>query len=252
MNIFTKEYWQTAASEFADLKKLLLAAVFCALTVVLEKLELPILEGLQVQFTFITIAFCSAVCGPLLGMAVAGAADTIYALLLSPYAYFPGYLLNKLMIGMIFGLFLYRQKVTVGKLFWSKLLMNFPINVGLGAFWMRCITGKAYVVYFWPSLWKNMVLLPAEVLLIAGLFAALLPAAAKRGLLPTHSEEQLKSLRMKESLFPILCAFSIFLAVCAVAYGYHSGYWGFYLLGGGLAAGALVLGLWNCKRKKSE
>jgi ECF transporter S component (folate family) len=198
MRIFTKEYWKAALSEFRQLKKLILAALFCALIVVVGGLYIPVGQSLQIHFTFFIVALGASIYGPICGMMVAAAADVLnYFLFLSAYPYFPGYMLSEMLVALIFGLLLYRQTITIPRLIVGKVLMNFPINVGLGALWSQALYGKGYLFYFWQSLVKNTLLLPLEILLAAGLFAAILPATVKLGLHEPRSKAALDRLRRK-------------------------------------------------------
>lgn len=256
MHIFTKEYWKAACGELKKLRMLALAALICALSVVLGGLYIPLSNSLQIHFTFFVVAFGCAVYGPVTGMAVAALADLLnYFLFLGGYAYFPGYMLSEMLAALIYGLFLYRQKITVYKLFWSKVLVNFPVNVALGALWSQILYGKGYIADLWVRLVKNALLLPLEVILLALFFGMMIPVLSKMKLLPAHEEKDLRRLQIGSSAFPVLALSCLLGGVCS---GYYactaaSGNWIFYLLGGLLllAAAALpILGrIWQ-KRKK--
>ncbi len=250
MNIFSMAYWKEAAKDCSNLRRLSLAALFCALAVVLEKLEIPLAPSLQVQFTFLPLALCGAICGPILAMVAAGAADTLYALLLSPFPYFPGYLLSKLLVGLVFGLFLYRRKITVGRLLGAKLLMNFFINVGLGSLWNYMMFDKGYLAFLVPSAIKNALLFPLEVLLMAAMFGAVMKPAVRMGLLPAHTVEELQRLDFRRAARPVLCGVGGFLGFLCIAMGYYSSLWWLMLLGAALVLTALIFFL--IKNKKQE
>ena len=251
MNIFTLAYWETAAAELTRLKKLILAALFCALIVVVGAVYIPVGQSLQIHFTFFIVALGAAIYGPIAAMSVAVVADTLnYFLFNSAFPYFPGYMLSEVLVALVFGLLLYRQTISVPRIFFAKLLMNFPINVGLGALWSQILYGKGYLYYFWQSLIKNILLLPLEVLVAAGLFAAILPAAVRLKLLPTQSRESLERLRLQHNVLPILSGTVAVLGGSLLIFvQYGGGHWAFFTAGGSLLLVAAGLYLWHKIKK---
>ena len=200
MRIFTKEYWFRSAKELKNIRHLAFAALICALTVALDGLvKIPLLPGgLEIKFTFVFIALGCAVYGPVTGMLIAVVVDTLSFLIFpTGYAYFPGYMLTEMLVSLIYGLFFYRQKITVWKLAAAKICTNYLCHVGLNALWSSILLSKGYLFYLGSSLVKNTLLLPIEVLIMAVFFALTIPPFAKMGLLPAHSEKELQKLTFR-------------------------------------------------------
>ena len=196
MNIFKKEYWLSSARELKDIRKLAFAALICAITVALDGVaRIPLMQGLEIKMTFFIIAFGCAVYGPVTGMLMAAVVDTLcFFIANTGYAYFPGYMLTEVLVSLLYGLFLYRQKITVAKLFCAKVCTNYFCHVLLNALWSALLYGSGYLYYLWSSLVKNTLLLPIEVLIMAVFFALVIPPFAKMKLLPAHSERELARL----------------------------------------------------------
>ncbi len=244
MNIFKKEYWLAALGELKSLRRILFAALICAITVALDGLiKIPVLPGaLEIKFTFFIIALGCAVYGPIMGALVAVAVDTLSFFIFSPgFAYFPGYMLTEILVSVIYALFLYRQKITVTKLFAAKFCTNYFAHVLLNSLWASILMGKGYLYYFWSGLLKNSLLLPLEVFIMALFFGLLLPAFSKLGLLLAQDERSLARLKAGKSFLLIMGLDCLLAGGCALIFQHWKGLAGAYtLLSGVLAAGGII------------
>lgn len=196
-------YWKSAAGELKSLKRLVFAALMCALSIVVGALYVTVGDNLRVYFTFFITAVGCAVYGPVVGMLVAAVTDTLNFLLFPSGPYFPGYLLSEMLAALIYALFLYRRKITVLRLFSAKFLVNYVCNVALGSLWSQMLFGKGYLYYLVKSLVKNTLLLPLEVMAMAALFAVLVPVFSRMGLLPGHEKRDLEKLTVSSSAYTV-------------------------------------------------
>lgn len=234
-------YWRAAVKELRSLKRLVFAALMCALSIVVGALYVVVGDNLRVYFTFFVTAVGCAVYGPVMGMLAAAVTDTLNFFLFPSGPYFPGYMLSEMAAALIYGLFLYRKKITVLRLFGAKFLVNYLVNVGLGCLWSQMLYGKGYLYYLVKSLVKNSLLLPLEVMALAALFAVLVPVFSRFGLLMDHEKREIQKLTVGESAFPVFGLSCLIGGGCSVYYSgtLAGGGTGFLALGGCL----LVLGL---------
>ncbi len=254
-SIFSAEYWKAAVGELKQIKKLALAALVCALCVVVDGLlTIPLNQTMQIKFAFIPMAVGVAVYGPVLGGVVAILTDTLSFFIFNQgFPYFPGYMISELLAAVIFGLFLYRRKINVWRLFAAKVLVNFPINVALGAFWSYLLYDAAYILDLWSRLLKNALFLPLEVMVLCGLFALLIPFCAKSGLLPQHGERELQRLSFGASAFPVLALSCLIGGSCSLIYALKAGEisWIFWIISIALLGGAVAFPILGHLRKKN-
>ncbi len=188
---FSKSYWRDAVSEFKNLKILVFSAMMIAACVALSYIpSIQVAEGVRVSWGFLARALCSMVGGPVNALVFGAAEDTISYFLHPTGPYFPGYMLTTMLGNLIYALFLYRADVTVVRVFLAKLLTN-VLNVTLGALWSAILYGKAYLVVASASAVKNAIMLPVQAAMLCALFAALLPALGRLGLLPAQSGKRL-------------------------------------------------------------
>ena len=187
---FSARYWRNAAGELRDLRKLVFAALMIAMCIVLAQIpSVPLFGGARVTWGFLARSVCAWVCGPVLGLLFAFAEDNLSFFLTGGggYPYFPGYTLTTMLGVFTYALFFYRAPLTVRRIFCAKLLTNVQ-NVVLGALWMAILNSSGeFSLATWYasaslSAVKNLIMLPVQTALLALLFAALLPALRRAGL----------------------------------------------------------------------
>lgn len=180
-SLSSSAYWKDSARQFTDLRMLVMAAMFCALRVAVDAVDIRLGPDLYIGVSFLVTALGAYIYGPLMGLACGAITDTISALLFPKGAYFFPFIFIEMLGGFLFGLFLWRQRVTPTRLILSKLSVTVLCNVVLNSavlIWMHAWMGnpKTSLVFMVPRLIKNVVLFPAECVLLALLFNALLPA----------------------------------------------------------------------------
>ena len=182
---FFAAYWRAAAREVKDLRKLTFAALMIAMCVVLSHVpSIPLFGGAKVTWGFLARSVCALVCGPVLGV-IFGFSEDILSYFLTGgggYPFFPGYTLTTMLGVLIYALFLYRAKITVRRVFLAKLLTNIQ-NVVLGSLWSAILYQKAWAVMAVGSLWKNLIMLPVQTVLLVLLIGALLPILRRMGMI---------------------------------------------------------------------
>ena len=183
--MFNKEYWLSSANKLKDTKYLTLMALFIALKVMAEVFfDVKIAENLFISLSFIFASVEACIIGPVAGL-VSGAVTDIVSFLLNSkgYAFFPGYTLSAMLGMFVFGIFLYRQKITILRLFLAKLCINLFVNALLGSVWSAMMMSKGYIYYFTQSIIKNSILLPIEVTILVLLFNLLIPVLERKNLI---------------------------------------------------------------------
>ena len=172
-NPLTKNFWQSAAAEFHNLRTLTTVSLLLAVTIIISNFFIPLGDNLKVFFTFLPKAVYCAIGGPLVGMAAGFAGDIIGYLMHPDGGYFFGYTLSSMLGCFIYGLFFYRTKVTLPRIIVAKVLVNYLVNVALGCLWSSMMVGQAYLYYLGKSLLKNTLLLPIEIIILSVAFASL-------------------------------------------------------------------------------
>ena len=164
---FTPAYWKLAAKEFRSLRTLAVASLLIALDVVVARFYIPVGLNLRVYFNYLVTALLSLICGPVVGIAA-------------------GFTVTAMASGLIYGLFFYRAKITVLRIALCKLLINVLVNIVLGCLWSQMMYQKGYLYFLSTSVPKNLLLLPAEILLLTLFLQVMLPVLRRAKLIPAQ------------------------------------------------------------------
>lgn len=188
---FSAAYWRAAAAELKNIRVLVFSALMIAACVALSYVpSIPIADGVRVSWGFLARALCALVGGPVNALVFGAAEDTISFLIHPTGPYFPGYMLTTMLGTLIYALFFYRAKVTLLRVALAKCA-NSVLNLVLGSLWSAILYSKGYLYYVATRAVTYTVSLPLQILMLAGLFSALLPILARTGLLPRDQGEPL-------------------------------------------------------------
>lgn len=197
-----KAYWAAAAKNFTNTKMLVYAALICSLRIAVKALRIPLLPGnLSISFDSYVNALGSLVYGPLVGLAVGAVSDTIGAILFPSGPYFFPFIFVEMSSSFIFGLCLWKRKLTAPRVILAKFTVSFFCNIILTSLVMKWNykwlgTGKSYYFINVARIVKNLILFPIEGILICFILNAFLPAlkqlrfttADQVGLKPTKKD----------------------------------------------------------------
>ncbi len=164
-----------SAKKLKDTRVLCTAAVFTALYVVLDFLQIPITPQSRISLTFLPIALCGWLFGPVPAMLTGVLGDTLGFLIHPTGAYFPGFGITAMFSGLAFGMFLYEagQKGIWIRLTLAKTFVTIFLNIILNTFWLSILYQKAYFVYMLSRIAKNVVTLPIEIALLFVVFSVI-------------------------------------------------------------------------------
>ncbi len=161
-------------NELKSITTLATVALFIAVHLFLDRLTtIPLTATLHVSFKFVAIAAIGMLYGPSVSVYASFIMDILAFFLYPKGAYFPGYTITAMVTGLIFGLCLYKKKITVARCFFAKLLVNVICNLGINSLWAAILTGNAYIALLIGRTFKNVVLLPVEVAIMFALLTAI-------------------------------------------------------------------------------
>lgn len=185
---FSRAYWREAVKDCTRLRSLTVAALLCALAIVIEKFNIPLGNpSLQISLSFPVIALCSMLTGPLLAIACGILVDLI-GIIGSGYPFFAGYTLTAVLTAVVFALFLYRARPSFTRILLARGIIDLFINVLLGSVWRTALYHGPYKVYALLAGVKNLALLPLEVFLLCIFLQAMYVPLRQMNFLPTGAE----------------------------------------------------------------
>jgi len=122
-------------------RSIVIMALLIALQVILTRFLSFNQWNMRIGFGFVPVVMAAVMLGPISAALTGGIADFIGAILFPTGTYFPGFTLTAALMGLVFGLFLYKKQtfifvivsVAVNQLILSLLLNTFWISVLYGS-----------------------------------------------------------------------------------------------------------------------
>ena len=158
----------SSAKELTKINTIVVSALMLALGTILGfvfTIETGIPGAGNFGISVIAPQLVSALYGPVVGGIVGGAGDLIDCLL-NGYSFFPGFFLNAILGQMIYGMVLYRKKLTLMRIIVSKVFVAALVNLPLGTLWQSILYKKGFLPIFWTSLIKQ----PIQIVVLGLLF----------------------------------------------------------------------------------
>ena len=154
---------------------LVIMSLFLALHIILTSFYIPIFDNTRILFTFFIKALVGYLGGPLWAVIFGFTCDILGHLIFPSGGYYFGYTITSILSCFIFALVLYKQEITILRLFISKFIVNIFVNVIVNSYWSYILLSNGYLYYLLQSFIKNIILLPFEVILLVILFKLLNP-----------------------------------------------------------------------------
>lgn len=156
------------------MRKLVLLALFGAMSIVLSYISIPIASGLKLTFSFLVTSSLGYMLGPLYGMLFGFVMDPIKFLIKPDGIYVFWWCLIEVFAGLIYGLFLHKKKISYKRCFLCKVAVNLFCNVILTSLFFSLLMGKEFAIAnLVARLVKNIVLVPFEALIMTELLKRL-------------------------------------------------------------------------------
>ena len=146
-------------------KKLITLSVLVAMDVVLTRFLSINAWNTRIGFGFVPMVIAAMMYGPLSAGIVAALADFIGAILFPTGPYFPGFTFSVFLMGIVFGLFLYKDRS-----FWrvvvSVLITQFVISLFLTTYWISFLYGANYKALMATRVVQSAIISAAQIIVI--------------------------------------------------------------------------------------
>lgn len=166
-----------SCGELKSVYSLTAIAMLLALRVVLgffANATLPFFgNAVKISGSFLPIAIAGVMFGPV-PAAIVGAAGDIISFMIAPTGmYFPGFTINGLITGLIYGFAFYKNTVTIPRTIISWFINTLTVETFLSAFWLYTLysagSGKSYAAYLTARFISEAVKCLPEIILIFSL-----------------------------------------------------------------------------------
>lgn len=153
-------------SQLKNMKVMTTAAMLCAVAIVLGFFKLPISNVIEIRFAGLPIAIAGYLFGPVVGGLVGGIADIGGYLIRPTGPYAPGFTIDTILTGVIFGYFLYKKEVSLKRIIAASLVNKIIVNILLNSFWLAVLYHLPFTATVISRLPKEAIMLPIHVIIL--------------------------------------------------------------------------------------
>lgn len=148
------------------IRNILFVGLFISLEVILTRFLSIENSIVRISFEFIPIAISAVLFGPLTAGVAAAIADVLGMLIFPKGPYFPGFTLSAFVTGFLYGVVLYKKKITVLRSFIAVFVVTIVASLTLNTIWLIYLTGKTAYVILATRIVKSLVFLPIQTIMI--------------------------------------------------------------------------------------
>lgn len=155
--------WKASAQEFHSIRVITTCGVLAALGVVLKYVaSIDIGQFIRIGISGIPDLITAAMFGPVVG-GIFGAVLDILKYIVEPNGpFFPGFTLNAALTAVIFGMILYRKKVTFLRVLIAEIITKVTVSMFLTAVWLSVLYGQAFTIIFTARIISCLVMIPID------------------------------------------------------------------------------------------
>ncbi len=161
-----KEYIKESFKEFKNIKSLTTVALLGAVGMIISMFTIDVNQYLRISFESVTHGIAGMLFGPFLTGFTAVFLDTLKFLIRPVGVYFPGFAINELVIGLVYGFMFYKKEITVKRVFLSRVIIVIIVNLFLTPLWLSILYGQAFELMASVRLIKNAVMLPIDTFIL--------------------------------------------------------------------------------------
>ena len=187
---FSKLYWKCAFDEVRNIKifDICLISILFALQLVMKFISVPSgFANLSIGLTYLIFVYIALIYGPIWGLIIGFGSDII-GFLMHPTTFHPGYTIQAMLTGFVYGLCFYKTDLSFSKTLLSRIIVNILLNGVFGAFLWGDFAGlnhEATMVYMGVvSLPKNILYLFPQAILLYLFLRSSVPLLIMNGLVP--------------------------------------------------------------------
>ncbi len=172
--------WIRSISEFKKLKVVVFCGMMAAVAIVLNYVaSINIGDYIRIGFSGLPNQIVCYLFGPAIGTIFGAALDIIKFILKPTGPFFPGFTISAAAGGLIYGLFLYRRKVTLVRVLLAQITVKIFVNIVLNTLWVNMLYGKAITAILPARIVSNAIMLPIDTII-----CFLMLTAVERSIMP--------------------------------------------------------------------
>lgn len=164
MKKLSKEWFKEYVS--IDTQSMVIMGLLIAVEVILTRFVSIQAWNLRIGFGFLPIAVAGMMLGPVRAGIMAALADLLGAILFPSGTFFPGFTLTALLIGILYGIFLYK-KTNTWRILTAIGIHQCILSLFVNTLWLSILYGSPYWPLFITRTVQTAVMLPVEIICLA-------------------------------------------------------------------------------------
>ncbi|MBE5799324.1 MAG: folate family ECF transporter S component [Clostridiales bacterium] len=133
---------------------------------------IEVTDSLKISLAHLAIAPTAILFGPVVA-GVQGALSDILGFMLKPTGpYFPGFTLSAALLGVIYGMLLYKTKRTTWQIIAARVIVCLFVNIALNTVFLAMLYGPSRLATLPVRVFKNLIQLPIDCLLLGAVSRA--------------------------------------------------------------------------------
>ena len=166
--------WKESLKSLKTVHGISLCAILIAISCVLCFFKWGVTQNVNITFFFLPISIAALLLGPLPAAIVGGVSDILGAIITPTGPFFPGFTINQIITGLVFGLFFFNSKPKLWKIIAARLILMLIIDLVLTPLWLHFLYGMPLVWAFWVERFiKCAIVCPVEILTIFAVNSAI-------------------------------------------------------------------------------
>ena len=156
-----------SSQELKKLNTLITCSLLLAICVVLGLLGTVMLgQFIRISFNYLPIALGSMLFGPVAGSILGALSDILNYILAPKGPFYPGFTINAIITGLIYGFGFYRKRITIIRIAFIKVILVICVDILLSTYWLSDLYGQAFLALLPMRALKSIIMLPIDVAML--------------------------------------------------------------------------------------
>ena len=173
MLVFSHSQFTDSFRALRQTRTITTAGLLLAIQMVLSSYGvIEVTDSLKISLAHLAIAPTAILFGPVVA-GIQGALSDILGFMLKPTGpYFPGFTLTAALLGVIYGMLLYKTKRTTWQIILARVIVCVFVNIGLNTVFLTMLYGPSRLATLPLRAIKNIIQLPIDCLLLGAVSRA--------------------------------------------------------------------------------
>lgn len=157
-----KEQFAESGKALKKVKTIVMTALLIALGIILGQFSIQVTPTTKIGISFVATQLTATLFGPVVGGIMGGVSDILKFIIKPTGPFLIGFTISAILGPMIYGIMLYKKKLTFLRILLSKAVVAVLINLLLGCFWQYHYFGAAFLALIPAKLIQQLIQVPIQ------------------------------------------------------------------------------------------